>query len=149
MNRDKNKILTSVTGKSILPYIHNKKTNTDLRKALSTFTDSKVTDGIKVLGIPIGSQAYTERELTTFTEDLQEDAAKIIHTMSDKQTATQIYNQCQLQRAPFRMTADVICNGPSSSCIDPFHWQLLTTTAVNNITKGVLAAVLQQRPEAM
>eukprot|EP00957_Ditylum_brightwellii_P199740 15226441-Ditylum_brightwellii.AAC.1 len=112
MNIDKNKILATTTGASILPYINNNKTRDNLEEAINRYTTGETTDCITILGFPMGSLEYTNCKLCKFTSDLEQDATTIVTFLPDTQTATQIYHQCQLQRAPFRMTADVMANGP-------------------------------------
>eukprot|EP00957_Ditylum_brightwellii_P176018 13403334-Ditylum_brightwellii.AAC.2 len=136
INRSKTKIFTSTSGTSILPYITCPQARASLTTAIGNYTSGETTDGVVILGVPIGSREFIANALEQFTQDFTEDTTKIMEEMEDAQTALQMYNQCILSRVPFRMIADVICNHDERGNLPADDWHSTTSDAVDSTTKA-------------
>eukprot|EP00957_Ditylum_brightwellii_P071985 5470837-Ditylum_brightwellii.AAC.1 len=75
---------------------------------MTTYTDGEVTDGVTILGLPIGSNKYCQSALYEFVTNFEDDTTTLLETMTDPQTTLQLYTKCLLQRAPFLMATDVM-----------------------------------------
>eukprot|EP00957_Ditylum_brightwellii_P083346 6336797-Ditylum_brightwellii.AAC.1 len=78
-------------GVSILPFIQHQKTHDDLRLEIDTFTDNgEESQGIVILGIPIGSKDFIKTSLHSFTSTLHEDSLQIINEFDNLQSVGQL-----------------------------------------------------------
>ena len=81
LNTQKTKILTGIIGQSILDYNLPQAARTSLEKALAMLEEGEVTTGLKVLGTPIGSNAFAQDFLDKVTETLEKDCQECKSTM--------------------------------------------------------------------
>eukprot|EP00957_Ditylum_brightwellii_P083907 6376741-Ditylum_brightwellii.AAC.1 len=75
---------------------------------MKTYTDGEVTDGVTIMGLPIGSNKYCQSAFNNFVTKFEDNTTTLLETMSDPQTTLQLYTECLLQRAPFRTATDVM-----------------------------------------
>ena len=157
LNRIKTKILTGITGRSILPYlpsngagychatdIASDGTNIDVRAAvqlaIDEFTDGEETNGIKILGRPVGSRAFQQDHLEKFFGNYWKDSRAVALKHNDEHTVATLYSKSIISRVPFQLTADIMLNLPEDATDeDILHWKSPLTAAVDGITHRLFA----------
>jgi hypothetical protein len=142
INIEKTKILTSITGKSILDYPISAAARDSLIKALAMLKNSKATCGVKIVGAPIGSTLFANKRFNKIISKMSEDTTSVFSKLPDPQMSTQLYTQCILQRMPFRMCFNVLHNTTGTQQ-DPFEWNSPTALRINTLTKTVLKTATQ------
>ena len=86
LNKDKSKILTSINNKSVAPFLPQTSQNT-LQLCLSQFTNNKeTTDGIKILGFPIGSEDFITNTLKKLSSQVTNSFNNIQNNLDNIQT---------------------------------------------------------------
>jgi hypothetical protein len=157
MNTEKTRILTSTSHSSIYPRLEssrepaNQLILADLKEAIDTYSTDKagvgveVTDGLRILGVPIGSKSFCQQFITNKLAGAQSDASKILNGLEDSQTMVQIYRQCTAHKLTHLFTSDVIANADLDAL--PRHWHLwdsqlatdfrtMTEAFLTNITRA-------------
>ena len=140
LNTEKTKILTSTTGVSPIPFL-SPAHRSELRAAIQHFTPGEETQGLRILGIPVGGDQFIRQYLQSFLDTLHTDTGNLLQNMPDLQTAAQVYKRCLLQRVPFQMTADVLLNTTPGDVQQSTDWKTDLTTQVDAITRRVLADI--------
>ena len=119
MNTEKTRILTSTSGTSILPKLLNSNPllHNDLQTAISTYSTKKdansiqqpheVCDGLRILGVPIGSQAFCINFIHNSFLQTAKDATKVLEGLSDKQTRLRIFKMCTLHKMTHLFASEV------------------------------------------
>eukprot|EP00957_Ditylum_brightwellii_P090384 6882814-Ditylum_brightwellii.AAC.1 len=142
--KSKNKVVTNILGISILPHIQNKRIHDELEQAIRDYTDNgEESNGLVVLGMPIGSYDYIAKFLLKFTTTLHEDSLAISNEIENIQTLGQIYSSCLLACASFRMLLDVATNVSLNVDYTMQQWSLDTLHAIKRTTKTLLCNILQ------
>ena len=72
---------------------------TPLNKA-SFSLPTAVTDGVRLLGQPLGSLTYAQGFYAKKIKENEQDAAKLLLVVSDKHTALRLLAQCTLHKLP-------------------------------------------------
>ena len=124
--------MTSTSGELSLPAIkwdYGYAMANSVRQALATFSVSssiavdgtkvlstvEITDGLRILGQPLGSRTYA---LSFFDARLKEnllDATKLLNTVTDHHTALRLFIQCTLCKLPHLLGLEVLyCFAKSS-----------------------------------
>jgi hypothetical protein len=67
----------------------------------------EVTDGLRVLGAPIGSKAFCQNFITKALGQAQSDANKLLTNLEDLQTTLRIYSMCTAQKITHLFAHDV------------------------------------------
>jgi hypothetical protein len=95
LNTEKTRILTSTSGKSLVldklissPNFNSFMKGTLLQSTISNYSTAtvlvEVTDGLRVLGTPIGSLSFCESFISTILQKANEDADKLLSSGLDK-----------------------------------------------------------------
>mmetsp|Transcript_28347 Transcript_28347/g.41175 ORF Transcript_28347/g.41175 Transcript_28347/m.41175 type:complete len:391 (-) Transcript_28347:911-2083(-) len=145
----KNKVLTNTLGISILDFIDDQQVHQDLSTAINQYTKKgEESEGIIVIGIPIGSKKIVNTTLEDFCDMLDHDTSTIATMISNKQTLGQIYSSCLLARTPFRMLANVAANADPDDDYISSEWPSPTTESIMGTTKKLLCHIMgiQQLP---
>jgi len=138
MNTEKTRILTSTNDSSTVQHllasknIHDHIIASSLHRAISNYSrkpDSnkvlqpyEVTDGLRVLGAPIGSPTFCTNFLLSTLDNAQTDANKIISGLTDIQTKLRIFSTCTVHKLTHLFASDVY-NSPISTLPDKwFVW---------------------------
>jgi hypothetical protein len=149
VGKDKTKILTNITGTSILPFLPPKQAD-ELKSALDEYTGGECTTGLRILGSPLGSNPFQKEYTNTFTHTMINDTAKMCKQLPDTQTVTQIYKECLVARVPFQLTADILTNiDPNNLPENNQDWQSPLTDAIRQTTRDIIghATALDKIPE--
>eukprot|EP00957_Ditylum_brightwellii_P127356 9710995-Ditylum_brightwellii.AAC.2 len=107
LNLKKTKILTNIIGESILDFPLTLEARLSLKSALDMLEKGKVTDGLTIVGTPIGSNHYMQTKLDEIAATATTATTTIFATVLDPHMATQLYTESVLQRFPFHMATDV------------------------------------------
>ena len=141
MNTEKTRIFTTTTGESILPALKlaDPTTHASLSSAIQTYSrenidrssnDSfpceltkpcEVTTGLRVLGVPLGSDKFCKAFLLKRVKAAAEDAKKVLDGLSNKQTMLRIFKMCTLHKVTHLFATDVACT-PTAQL--PSTWNL-------------------------
>jgi hypothetical protein len=114
MNTDKTRIMTSTTSTSIIPALEQQNPNlaTEISNSITAYSRKngepyEETNGLRILGSPIGSATFQANFITNYLQTAKEDASKIIEGLDDIQTMLQVYRTCTTQKMIHLYTADV------------------------------------------
>jgi hypothetical protein len=114
MNTEKTRILTSTNGFSTLQQHidNNELTGHSLQQAIATYSTKdnsmhEVTDGLRILGSPVGSTTFQLDFINNYLQAARSDAEKLLQTLNDEQTILQLYRACTAQRLTHLFSADV------------------------------------------
>ncbi len=135
MNTDKTRILTSTNGSSALPLhlTHDIHLGTSLTNAIEKYSRNnntmyEETNGLRILGSPIGSSHYQLTFIDNYMKSAQQDASKLLSSLNDSQTILQLYRSCTAHRLTHLFTADVYATEtyhqlpPHNTLNDPTNW---------------------------
>ena len=129
MNTEKTRIFTTTTGTSILPALKqvDRPTHDSLQEAIRTYSREpidrsskvnfpceltkpcEVTTGLRILGAPIGSDAFCKDFLLQRIDAATKDARKVLDGLSDKHTMLRIFKICTLHKVTHLFATDVAC----------------------------------------
>ena len=114
MNTDKTRILTSTNGSTTIPLhlAHNRELGTSLSNAIMKYSRNgdemhEETNGLRILGSPVGSSRFQHDFINKYMQDARSDANKLISSLNDSQTILQLYRSCTAHRLTHLFTADV------------------------------------------
>ncbi len=105
--------MTSTSGESSLPAIeqdYGHAVADSIRQALATYSVSssiaadgttvsspvEITDGLRILGQPLGSRTYASSFFDARLKENLLDATKLFNTVTDHHTALRLFTQCTL-----------------------------------------------------
>ena len=121
IREDKSIILTSTNNTSPMKYLPSKIQQT-LKECLNKYTEGKeTTDGITILGFPIGSNEFINKALFKVYKKVKETIISLKNNLDDIQTIGQLYNNSLLPKFYHTLCADVFSSGISSENIFSFQ----------------------------
>jgi hypothetical protein len=141
MNTDKTRILTSTNGSSTIPthLAYDHALGTSLYNAIDRYSRDKnnmyeETNGLRILGSPIGSTTYQLQFIDNYMKTAQQDASKLISSLNNSQTILQLYRSCTAHRLTHLFTADVYATEThhrlfphNNNLNDPSTWHCWTS----------------------
>eukprot|EP00956_Cyclotella_meneghiniana_P031932 scaffold85671_cov23-Cyclotella_meneghiniana.AAC.1 len=126
MNTEKTRILTSTNNTSTVQLLqqshdlNNKVIAHSLQNAIAKYSQKKtdnntlspyeVTDGLRVLGAPIGSRSFCNTFLIKAMTKAQQDASKLMSGLDDLQTKLRLFSTCTVHKLTHLFTSDVYTN---------------------------------------
>ena len=161
LNPAKTRIMTSTSGKSSLPAIkqdYGHAVADSVRQALATYSVSssiaadgttvslpvEITDGLRILGQPLGSRTYA---LSFFNAQLKEnllDATKLFNTITDHHTALRLFIQCTLHKLPHLLGSEVLYCFAESSYNGWNEWIGPLSVEIDRMVEASLAKLTQR-----
>ena len=72
-------------------------------------------NGLRILGNPIGSQAFQTQFIRNYLSEAKKNASKVLEELDDQQTMLQLFRTCTTQQLTHLFTADVY----AQEVIDP------------------------------
>ena len=136
LNKDKSKILTSTTSTSPMKHF-NKHIQNELTTCLKDFTNTKeTTDGIVILGFPIGSNSFITSRLLKISNRVTSTFRLLTKNLADIQTVGQIFCNSLLPKFYYTLCADVFENG--IQCTNIFKYKSKHCDDINNLFIKVL-----------
>ena len=138
LNTKKTCALTSTKGLDVpaelmrFTRIGKKSVGTSLQRAIKTYytklADKRV-DVLRILGVPIGLQAFCQNFIKEQVAKMDADATVLLSGLDDFQIHLQLFKTCTSHKMTHIVAADVLC---STSKI-PDHWHLWNS----NMTKAI------------
>jgi hypothetical protein len=159
LNTEKTRILTTTSGNSLVPQLTShtdpyiKTTGQNLESAISTYSTTKinniitpveVTDGLRVLGTPIGCKSFCQDFLKKALSRAESDATKLTTHLEDLQTTLRLFSMCTAQKVTHLFAHDVY-NTCTDDLPDQFWlWNSEMTDQFSNMTADLLANITNQ-----
>jgi len=87
-----------------------------LQRAIKTYSAKlagKRVDGLHILGIPIGSQAFCQNFIKEQVAKMDANATVSLSVRNDFQTQLQLFKTCTSHNITHLFAADVLCKHPS------------------------------------
>jgi len=123
MNREKTRILTSTSNVKVTKRLRDRNAPGDeelaaeLEATIETFSNKKVdgklvahevTDGLRVLGVPIGNPDYCRKFMAEKLDQAKLHAAKLLSGLESDQTKLQLYKSCIAHKLTHLFASDVV-----------------------------------------
>jgi len=122
MNTDKTRILTSTNSESIVPMLRQENPTlcNQIEEAIAQYSRKddqpyEEVNGLRILGNPIGSQAFQTQFIRNYLSEAKKNASKVLEELDDQQTMLQLFRTCTTQQLTHLFTADVY----AQEVIDP------------------------------
>ena len=87
-------------------------------------------DGLRVLGVPIGSQSFCQEFITAQVTKMEADLKKILAGLDDLQTQLQLFKTCTSHKTTHLFAVYVFCSDKL-----PNNWHLWGSPTTHSITK--------------
>ena len=163
LNTFKTRILTSVTGESILPdlYITNPTLAAQIELTINTFSQAatptstehptgtcgvEVTTGFRLLGTPVGSASFAATFFEQQVEEVRTMVASLESSIPDLQTRLRMFSQCIIQKLPHLLGADVMHHQSLHSLPHSWHgWNGPLSKSIDSIIHNFLATLTSQQ----
>ena len=144
MNTEKTRILTSTHNKSTVDKllassrIGLKSVGTSLQRAIKEFSNKtitgtttpyEVTNGLRVLGVPIGSSSFCKDFIKEQVHKMQSDGDLILAGLDDPQTQLQLFKTCTAHKLTHLYAADVLNSNEL-----PNNWHLWSSDLADEVT---------------
>ena len=160
LNADKTRILTSTTNSSAIPSIsrdHGQAIASQITAAINSFsvttktrTDGtsytepvEVTNGLRILGVPIGSPQFCATCVRNTLRTIMDDCNTILRHVTDRQLALRLFSQCTITKIPHLLPCVATFELNATDAPQPWHqWTSPITNAVHNIEKWFIATLL-------
>ncbi len=99
----------------------------------------EVTDGLRVLGAPIGSQSFCHDFINEAMSKASSDSKKILAGLDDQQTKLQLFKTCTIHKMTHLFASDVL-NSDLSDLPNNWHlWRSDMATSFGQMTNEFLA----------
>jgi hypothetical protein len=141
MNTEKTRIMTTSSGISILPRLQaaSFETGQSLERAILKFSTKfdennqrvpvEITTGLRVLGVPLGSQEYNQTFINRQFFKATEESTRILDGLNDLQTMLRLFKTCTLHKMTHLFASDVL-NTTTESL--PTKWWLYDSEMTTN-----------------
>jgi hypothetical protein len=159
LNTDKTRIMTTASNVSLIERMKASadpeliQTGIQLTATISKYSTTQansisvpveVTDGLRVLGAPIGSRTFCQTFITKALGKAQTDANKLLTGLEDLQTTLRLYSMCTAQRITHLFAHDVY-NTEISELPDHYWlWNSDMTDQFSTMTADLLANITNQ-----
>lgn len=142
LNTEKTRIMTTTTNKSVRDRLlysfssTNRTTGASLKRAIDSFSTDKgkpfeETEGLRVLGVPIGSPAFCNRFILKMVQKAVIASDKVIAGLDSSQTILQIFRMCTAHKLTHLFAADII----NADITDlPVNWNLWDSDMATEFT---------------
>eukprot|EP00957_Ditylum_brightwellii_P111210 8480482-Ditylum_brightwellii.AAC.1 len=132
------KILTSVTGQSILNSPHTETARSSTVKPLAMLDKGEATDGPTIVRTPIGLTQYVQAKLDKIATTATTTTTTIFATILDPHMALQLYTESILQCFPFHMSTDVATYADIGAYKGAHHWNTSFAKQIEYLTCSVI-----------
>jgi hypothetical protein len=153
INTKKTRILTSTSGISPIPliYQHDSALANAITIAITQYSNKRnkqdpqhptpveLTEGFRLLGIPVGSPTFVTKFINEKLNEIQKQTNTIHSSIHDPQTRYKIFCECTLQKIPHLLLTDVLYNLDTNDSTQPFtSWNGPLVQATNQIVRSFL-----------
>ena len=158
MNTEKTKILTSTHNTSTVQSLKdtndefNQLVAEDLETAIALYSRQKledgsvvpheVTDGLRVLGSPVGNNEYCQDFFQKQLKKAKTSASRLLQGLESQQTILQVFRACTSTKMTHLFASDVVC---SPDLPDINKWDLFQSpmcVEFDKMTENVLASLM-------
>ena len=101
----------------------------------------EVTDGLRILGTPIGSQSFCRDFIMRQLENAKVDAKKITEGLDDSQTMLQMFKTCTIHKMTHLYASDVVTEGVANLPNNWHLWRSKMSDEFTNMTNSFLSEV--------
>jgi hypothetical protein len=151
--------MTTTSGNSLVTRLtshtdpHLNTTGQNLASAISTYSVTKinnvitpveVTDGLPVLGAPIGCKSFCQDFLKKALSRAESDATKLTTHLEDLQTTLRLFSMCTAQKITHLFAHDVYNTSMEDLPDQLWLWNSAMTDQFSNMTADLLANITNQ-----
>ncbi|KAL7503121.1 hypothetical protein ACHAXN_002743 [Cyclotella atomus] len=157
LNTEKTRIMTTTTGKSLIPRLKQGAPMKQLMAAIAleeaivTYSTTKnesgtcvpceVTDGLLILGAPVGSTTFCNNFIDKAISCAQTDAAKLVTDLEDLQTTLRLFSVCTAHKVT-HLSSHAVYNTPLGELPNNYWlWDNAMTTQFSAITSNLIAHI--------
>ena len=105
-------------------------TGSSLEEAIKLYSRNKdgspkeVTDGLCVLGVPVGSTSFCQNFIAKAMSNAASDSVQLLQSIESEQTALQLFRQCTVHKLTHLYASDVMAaNGDiNDTAVFPVEW---------------------------
>lgn len=157
LNEEKTRILTTCKGSSLIKRMRTSKWalgRTDLinelEDTIDTFSKNKdgsmceVTDGLRVLGVPLGNESFCKTFISNQLQKAKTDATKILEGLDDSQTKLQVFRQCTVHKMTHLFASDVLTSQFSNLPNNWHVWQSSMCDEFSTMVNSFIADLLSR-----
>lgn len=156
LNTEKTRILTTTTGNSVIDRmkthrnIGTQMAGVALEEAVAEYSTTKVdgrvvpvevTDGLRVLGAPIGSVEFCQKFILKALDRAKSDAAKLLTNLDDLQTTLRLFSMCTANKVTHLFAHDVYNTSPDDLPENLWLWDSNLTNEFSTMTADLLANI--------
>lgn len=154
LNTDKTRILTTTTNSSLVQTLLNHDDlslvikGKQLEQTIAKYSTSKlddgsriaveVTDGLRILGVPIGSTSFCSNFILKALQKADSDASKLLSKLDDLQTILRLFSTCTANKVTHLFGCDVYNSNPDELPNAFFLWDSPLTTKFDTMTANLL-----------
>ena len=155
VNPSKTRILTSCSGKSIIPLL-DPNTAITIERTISKYSVNKnkdnttspveLTSGFRLLGTPVGSKNFSDQFYNEQLDTVRESMDSMMTAITDTQTRLKLFTICTSQKLPHLLDSDIMHNYPTENEDDYgrwFNWAGPLTSGIDDITSMFFTNLLQ------
>ena len=162
LNTMKTRILTSTSGLSLVDRMSSstnaciRATGKDLDEAIETYSTTKgntgeivkveVTEGLRVLGAPIGSSSFCRDFLQAAMSKAKLDSEKILNGLDDVQSMVRVYSMCTVHKLTHLFGTDVLNTDGDALPRNYFLWQSELTNNFSEMTNSFIQSAITSEP---
>jgi hypothetical protein len=148
------RILTATNGQSVVrrlitsPKLKDMMVGKQLEQAISTYSVKiadgarvpvEVTDGLRVLGAPIGSSEFAFQFMSKILDQAISDSNKLLSNLEDIQTMTRLFSSCTVHKITHLFSSDVF-HAPMQSMPSLFYlWESRLCDQFNSMIDNFLS----------
>jgi hypothetical protein len=140
LNTEKTRIMTTTTGNSVCKRLldsedaKSREIGQSLQTAVDKYSRDKdapkeVTDGLRVLGVPIGNQEYCDNFINKILQNAIKNSNAVMQGLESNQTILQLFKTCTAHKLTHLFAADVANSNDDDL---PQNWN----TWESNMTRG-------------
>ena len=159
LNTDKTRIMTTCTASSLISrmaksvnmstMIIGKQLQTTIEQFSTKHVNGEsqaveVTDGLRILGTPIGSPTFCHQFLLDSLARARSDSSKLLRNLDDLQTILRIYSMCTANKITHLFGCDVFNTAVDELPSNYFLWDSDLTQEFNSMTEEVIGEITQE-----
>lgn len=158
LNTEKTRVLTSTNMTSTISKLlshddpDHRETGLSLQRAVSTFSTTiiddqrqpvEVIDGLRVLGVPVGSTTFCNAFLMKAIAKAMKDSESLLNGLDDLQTILRLFSICTVHKMTHLFSSDVasspICDLPTNF----YLWESPMTEKFTEMTNSMLSSITE------
>ena len=160
LNTEKTRILTSTDGTTTTSKLLsddnpvNVSIGQSLQRAISNYSTTikdgtrlpvevEVVDGLRVLGVPVGSPAFCKNFMLKCIKKAMKDSQALLAGLDDLQTILRLFSTCTVHKMTHLFSSDVSAADPNDLPQNFYLWGSPMTDQFSEMTNSMLAAITE------